>query len=787
MTIENLQTKLYGADDEEGIVGVAKHAEDSVLVWKRQGGEVVREERDFKPFAWVSDEAARLLEGGPKVFDLQGPGELNHLAVFDEYNQVYRARRAVEDELGRDHITYLTGADQQYLAQTGKTLFKGMMPGDIHRMQVDIEVWSEGFPNADRPEDEIIIISMCDNRGWERVLHTSQQALLHPDHEDPTLAYCQDEEEMIIEFIKWIHRRDPDVLEGHNCLDFDFPYLRDRANLYDINFALGRNNREPKSYGRTKEFAERDIDYVSFDIAGRHIIDTMFLAIDYDVYKRDLPGVGLKDVARHFGVSPNDRTYVQGDEIAYTWDTDPIRLLKYALDDVYETRGVSDVLMNSTFYLTQIFPMQYQGVMEKGTAGAIEVLMLREYLRRLAAVPNPSEGDNFAGGYTDIFQRGVFTDCVYADVASLYPSIMLNYGIHPDGDHLHLFEELLLGLTDMRLDAKAKMNALPEGPERSELDSRQSSYKILINSFYGMLGHRWSRFNDMSEADRVTATGRQLLKWMINVIQDLGGEIVLCDTDGVMFQLPESGMSDEEVDDLIGTISERMPPGINVDNDGRFERVLSYRKKNYIKIPKGHGIGSDQYKLKITGGSFKSRGTPQFGLDYIQRVAEALIHEDVEHAAQIHMDAIDAIREGQVDVENLAQRATLRDSLEEYDRSVAENPNKHPMAQYELAKELRSRGKDVRKGDIMRWYVAGDKAKSNVTAYEDAKLLQDYQGDENRAYYLDKLNDWAEKFEPFFRPEDFRFVFPKAWDMPDLFAKDPRDIEIVTTRLKSEV
>jgi DNA polymerase elongation subunit (family B) len=92
------------------------------------------------------------------------------------------------------------------------------------------------------------------------------------------------------------------------------------------------------------------------------------------------------------------------------------------------------------------------------------------------------------GGYTDIFMTGVFGPVVYADVESLYPSIMLNYDIQPSDDELGIFPRLLDRLTDLRLETKQQMRDADDEERRSELDARQSSYKVLINSFYGNLG-----------------------------------------------------------------------------------------------------------------------------------------------------------------------------------------------------------------------------------------------------------------------------------------------------------
>ena len=193
---------------------------------------------------------------------------------------------------------------QQYLMQTGQTCFKDLAFDKLHRMQLDIEVYSEvGFPNAKRATDEVIIIALSDNHGWQKILHTKEQS----------------EKEMLEELVLVINERDPDVIEGHNIFAFDFMYLMERYRRYKIPFCIGRDKSVPRSYPSSMRFAERSIDFPALEIAGRHVVDTYFQVMSYDVVKRDLPGYGLKAAARYFGFAPKDRTYIDGDQIAKTW------------------------------------------------------------------------------------------------------------------------------------------------------------------------------------------------------------------------------------------------------------------------------------------------------------------------------------------------------------------------------------------------------------------------------------------------------------------------------------
>ena len=98
--------------------------------------------------------------------------------------------------------------------------------------------------------------------------------------------------------------------------------------------------------------AERTIDYPKWEIHGRHIVDTWILSQFYDISSRELEGLGLKEMAQHFGLASEDRTYIEGSQISRVYDETPELLRRYALDDVRETRALSALLTPS--YFTQL-------------------------------------------------------------------------------------------------------------------------------------------------------------------------------------------------------------------------------------------------------------------------------------------------------------------------------------------------------------------------------------------------------------------------------------------------
>ena len=766
---------LYGHDRTSRIVDVhplldrPSHEQAMVRVYRRSedGADVYTEDAPLYPFFFISDiDLLQRYRDRFRAARLQGNGFFEHAVVFscwqDYYDALRLVKRQTDSEQRRPDALYLINDPvQQYLTQSGRTSFKDMALDDLHRMQLDIEVISDGsFPNAERPGDEVVIVALSDNRGWSEVLHQRSGV---------------SEATLLRELVHTINARNPDVIEGYNIFAFDLAYLQDRCALHDVAFAIGRDGSVPRTFDSSMRFAERTVDFPAMDIAGRHVIDAYFQVMAFDVYKRDLPDYSLKTAARYFGFAPEARTYIAGEDLTEAWHHDRDRLLDYALDDVIETARLAQHLSGSTFYLTQMLPMTYGRAARRGPASKIESLFVREYLRQRHALPQSNWGSQSMGGYTDIFRTGVIGPVVYADVESLYPSIMLNYDIQPAGDTLDLFPRLLDRLTTLRLDTKSAMRAAEDADTQSELDARQSSYKILINSFYGMLGFSLAAFNDFAEADRVARIGQDLVQQIIDVIRERGGTVVEVDTDGVFFVPPNDVRgADTERDFTIG-LTDAMPEGIRIGFDGRYEKMLSYKKKNYALL-------TYDGDLKFKGSSLISRSNEPFGRTFVRRAIRRLLNHDVAGLHQLYLDTRQRIidRDWEQGVDSFARTETLKTTVEAYEAAV-EAGERPRAATYELAMQREAEtGQPVRVGDRISYYITGDAA--NVTAFKHCARAEQWNPNdpdapnENTAYYLKRLDEFARKFTPFFREEDFDLVFSPE----DLFGFSADGVELVT-------
>jgi len=504
--------------------------------------------------------------------------------------------------------------------------------------------------------------------------------------------------------------------------------------------AIGRNKQTIKSHSSRLNIAERTISYKKFEVYGRHIVDTYLLAQMYDVTARNLESYGLKNVARHFNVASQDRTYLEPDKLSWYYDNKPEELLKYGLDDVRETRAISEILSQSFYYQARIFPYSFQNTIIRGNATKINSLFIREYINSGNSIPRTSQSREYSGGYTDMFLQGVINRVLYCDVQSLYPSIMLTFKYFPKVDELNIFHSLLSDLKDFRLKAKEKMLTAKAKSEKMYYDALQSTFKVLINSFYGYLGFAYGHFSDFDEANKVTAKGREIIKSMIEWLEVNDCKVIEIDTDGIFFVPPDRVTKKKDEDEIINKLSSALPEGINLELAGRYKAMFSYKIKNYVLLDYDD-------KIIIKGSGLRSRGLELFQRRFMEEMFLYLLKGEGEKMDDLLDKYEKELVDRKWDKKMFIKKETLKESLAIYSEKVSKK-KRSAAAAYELA--LKSERK-YQPGDQISYYVIGDK--SRVRVFDNCKLASQWdreEPDENVEYYKKKLNTLYEKFKPFF-------------------------------------
>jgi DNA polymerase elongation subunit (family B) len=688
---------LWGWDPTPGIVSVWADRGGRAIVWRRDPDTrvLVREVARFRPWLLLPtlDDLAHLgarlvpasaappaaLPSAVTHCELAGPGHLRYLVSAADGRALEaavlagaaaRLGRPVQRlaDIGADAVLALP-PEEQYLVATGRTYFRGLAFGDLHRLQFDLET-----TGLDPACDAIFLVAIRDSRGLTLVLDATEKGLHGPAAEA----------DLIRRLVTVIRAADPDVIENHNLHGFDLPFLVRRAQLHDVALNLGREGvpgvprleQRPASRGygpwarqESQEEDEGDGDAgdrgrrMRYSMPGRELIDTLDAVRRYDFAARDLPGHGLKAVARHFGLAPAGREYVEGARVYATWRADPERVRRYSLDDVAEADGLARLLGGAAFALARMAPRRYERLADAGPAtGVLDPLLVRAYLRAGQALPARAEGDGtlHTGAALYLFATGVAQRIVKADVSSLYPSLMRQFRIGPASDRLGALLALVDRLVEQRLAAKARARAAsPGSPERHTDEALSAAMKILVNSAYGYLGAvGLTRFADVAAANEVTRRGRELLALVCRELASRGATLLEGDTDGVYFAVPE-GWGEARERALVAEVAQLLPPLVRLEFEGRYAAMLSHQPKNYALLTHGGA-------LILRGVAFHSSRSEPYGEAFLRHATHCLLTGDTVGVRAAYCAMVEALRARSLPTAQVATRVRLTKSPQRY-------------------------------------------------------------------------------------------------------------------------
>jgi DNA polymerase elongation subunit (family B) len=330
--------------------------------------------------------------------------------------------------------------------------------------------------------------------------------------------YGWDDRAMIDAWTQWVAGEiDPDVLCGHNIYSFDIPYLEARGGG---NLRLGREHAMLEYEYKEREFRLDAGRFLKFKLAicpGREIIDTLLLAYKADTAKK-LSSYALKKIVEQLGMEDKGRVFYDAGKIRinYKIPSEWEKIKKYAEMDAWDGLKVFDYFVAPFFYMTQFIPMTLQQICISASGGQVNTMLIGYYLCKAHSIPQASAKRKYKGAIS-MGDPGVYKNVWSLDVASLYPSIIIQYNVYdPNKDPLGAIYDLTVRLREDRL----KFKKLGKETGLKMYKDMDGSLKILINSIYGSFGCQGLNFNSMECADGITGYGRLLLRTAILWLTD---------------------------------------------------------------------------------------------------------------------------------------------------------------------------------------------------------------------------------------------------------------------------
>lgn len=610
----------------------------------------------------------------------------------------------------------------------------------LKTLAFDCEMYNKGgTPNSDK--DPIIIISTV------------------IDDKEPNLLVAEDsdDEEIINKFVRLIKEEDPDLIVTFNGDDFDWPYLKNRAEKHGISLNIGRDNSKPNWRGRSRR---------KVSINGRLNVDL------YRVAERDIGEIqmmSLEEVADFLGVvSKEDRCNIDGTKIGEYWiDSDKRKeLLCYARDDVLSTKKIADELLLNQLELSKMTKQFLDKVSKMGRGRQVEWYLIAEAYLKNELIPNKGNyakraRESFLGGFVLEPKRGLHKNVVSLDFSSMYPSLMVSYNISPDTlisedkvsdyeeekyyeapqvNHKFLkepdgfFKDILKNLIGRRNRIKEKITEKSSRQKKRMLNIRQKALKTLTNSFYGYTGWNAARWYKKECAEATTAWGRELIKESIETAEKEGFEVIYSDTDSIFIKYNENKEKTmKESQKLAKKLSEEFP--LLLELEDYFETIFFTEKKKRYAGVKSNG------EIYIRGLEVRRGDWCELAKDIQKEVIEEILkNKDPDSALQIVKDTINDIKDGNVSYEKLIIRKTLKKKIENYESKQA-----HVRA----AEKAKKTGYKIEPGGKVGFIViksrgetVGDRAYPTemIEEYENGSLVVDELGGKysiDKDYYID--------------------------------------------------
>lgn len=520
-----------------------------------------------------------------------------------------------------------------------------------------------------------------------------------------------DERALLRRMVERIEAADPDVITGWNVVDFDLKVLDRRARELGVPLPLGRGDgaimfQDDPGFTRSGRAS----------VPGRQVLDGLPLVRDVGL---DVEDHRLNTVAEHvLGRGKLASGPGRVEEIERAFREDPAWLARYNLEDarlvpqvLEKTRALKLALERS---LLTGMPLDRVGA----SVATFDFLYLGE-LRRDALVAPTVSGEPRAGyvvGGTVLDSRpGIFSWVAVLDFKSLYPSVIRTFGIDPvafagAGD----LEEGMLrspnGALFRRGDAilPRLVSELHERRNRAKAEgdrATSTAVKLLMNSFYGVLGTASCRFANSPVANAITSFGGEILRRTKAVVEAMGLTVLYGDTDSVFVLTGAAGAERArevgeriraEVDSSLAAWA-RETHGVESKLELELEKI--YRrfflphvrggaegsKKRYAGLIADGGEG----ELQIVGLEAVRRDWPRVGRDFQTELLRRVFSGgDVEAYV---VATVRALRAGEYDAD-CVYRKVLRKDPDEYVRS--EPPH---------VRAARAAGK--RKGSVIHYVI----------------------------------------------------------------------------------
>ena len=498
----------------------------------------------------------------------------------------------------------------------------------------------------------------------------------------------KDEKELLQNFIDWFQKADPDIIIGWHVIGFDLMFLERRCKELMIPFNIARAN------GRVSFRQRKPRGYFAF-VTGRVIIDgpqslrsSFFTFEDYrlETVAQELLSEGKTISQDHDKVEEIERMFRE----------DKASLAEYNLKDA---ELVTDIFKKAGLIELSVRRSQLSGLL-MDELGMMTAAFDHFYLPKLhragyvaGNVKDLDTSEHAAGGYVMDPIPGIYDDVVVLDFKSLYPSIIQTFKIDPYSnlksniDTIETLNGYKFSSTHHFLPEFIDQLIEQRNLARKKKDKQLSqAIKILMNSFYGVMGSFGCRFYHPNLPTAITGTGHKLLLGSKEFLAEKGYEVIYGDTDSLFIKLKEGEGENAEAsgnriaEDLNKYWSEKIQNEHGLKSYLEIEFEKYYRK--FILTPArgsetgakkryaGLLIENGEEKLEFVGMEFVRSDWTHLAKEFqVELYSRIFNNDEIEDWLR---EIVKKVKAGEYD-EKLVYRKRLRKDVDEYTKNIPQH------------------------------------------------------------------------------------------------------------------
>jgi DNA polymerase-2 len=359
---------------------------------------------------------------------------------------------------------------------------------------------------------------------------------------------------------------DPDIITGWNIVDFDIRVLARRFAAHGIAFDIGRSDAAASFLDRDDPDGITRFRRSKAIVPGRQVVDGLWLTrmagMGLEDYRLETVAQSVLGRGKRIDELPGETRTAAVERL---YRNDPGSLCAYCLEDtrlaleILQREGLLDIAIRKAMLIGTSIEQTSMSV------AAFEFLYMEHLHQRGMVAPtlniDQDELGRAPGGGIITPRAGLFRNVLAFDFKSLYPSIIRTFNIDPlsrirpgagnaaraagDADSA---PAPLGGATAPITAPNGAMfsrapGILPEildrffasrAQARTRGDARAVyAYKIVMNSFYGVLGTPGCRFAASALAGAITTFGQHILFWARDLVTAQGMEVIYGDTDSL--------------------------------------------------------------------------------------------------------------------------------------------------------------------------------------------------------------------------------------------------------------